>query len=165
MRFEAIRKIHPTVVTLRGENEASEQDGTIVTLNEELIALEVAKMVQEADDAKVIKDAKDAKTMALDTLEITHNTVAYDANGTAIGNMSAVMGIANFKYNQLISIGMLDNVTGNYVALPALEAYNYVYKSKIFWRGVDNASHEVMIESVCEALEKSMLEVANILGV
>ena len=98
--------------------------------------------------------AKEAKTKALDELVITHNTVAYDANGRAIGNMSAVMGVANFKYNQAIALGT-----------PAVDAYQLIYKdTKIWWKGADNQPHEVMIESVCEALEKSMTEVAVILG-
>ncbi len=92
--------------------------------------------------------------------------MAYDANGKAIGNMAAVMGIANFKYNQLVSLGVLDDVTGDYVPMTPLETYTFVYKtSKIWWKGADDNPHEVMIESVCEALEKSMLEVASIIGV
>lgn len=95
------------------------------------------------------------KNKALDELVITHNTVAYDAHGRAIGNMSAVMGVANFKYNQAVSQGM-----------SPVSAYQMIYKdTKIFWKGADDKPHEVMIESVCEALEKSMLEVANIIGV
>ena len=116
--------------------------------------------------AEEVRLAKTAKTKALDELIITHNTVAYDANGKAIGNMAAVMGVANFKYNQLVSIGALDTVTGDYIPMSPLDAYTFVYKtSKIWWKGADDKPHEVMIESVCEALEKSMLEVAAIIGV
>ena len=109
---------------------------------------------QEAYLTKLEEEVKQDRYKKLDELKITHNTVAYDANGKAIGNMSAVMGVANFKYNQAVSQGMN----------PAT-AYSLIYKeTKIWWKGADNTPHEVMIESVCEALEKSMLEVASILG-
>lgn len=110
--------------------------------------------IQKYLDEENLKIAKEVKTKALEELVITHNTVAYDANGRAIGNMSAVMGVANFKYNQMVASD----------ALPS-DAYNFVYKdTKIWWKGADNQPHEVMIESVCEALQKSMTEVSNILG-
>ncbi len=111
--------------------------------------------IQADVDAEVAKIAKDAKTKALDELVITHNTVAYDAHGRAIGNMSAVMGVANFKYNQLLAQDVLPS-----------DAYLTIYKeTKIWWKGADDKPHEIMIESVCEALELSMLEVATIIGV
>jgi len=110
--------------------------------------------LQEKADIKIVEDAKVDKNKALDELVITHNTVAYDANGKAIGNMSAVIGIANFKYNQLLA----NNIS-------AIDAYQTIYKdTKIFWKGYDNQPHEVMIESVCEALELAMLGVSDILG-
>jgi len=100
--------------------------------------------------------AKLVKEKALEGIVITHNTVAYDAHGRAIGNMSAVMGIANFKFNQAVSIGGATNE----------EAYQAIYKDTvIFWRGADDKTHEVMIESVCEVLEKAMLAVAEIVVV
>ena len=106
------------------------------------------------DTAIVEARAKQARDTELNELKITHNTVAYDANGKAIGNMSAVMGIANFKYNQAVANG----------EAPAT-VYQRIYKdTQIFWKGADNEPHEVMIESICEALEKSMLKVSNILG-
>ena len=111
--------------------------------------------VNEAIELEAKEKAKVIKYKAIDDLVITHNTVAYDADGKSIGNMSAVMGVANFKFNQAITQGIAVD-----------EAYNFVYKeSKIWWKGADDKPHEVMIESVCEALEKSMLGVADILGV
>jgi len=110
--------------------------------------------LQEKADKKVVEQAKVDKDKALDELVITHNTVAYDANGKAIGNMSAVMGVANFKYNQMLASDFLPS-----------DAYQAIYKeTKIWWRGADDKAHEVMIESVCEALELSMLGVSDILG-
>jgi len=105
--------------------------------------------------ALTVTEAKMAKEKALEDIVITHNTVAYDADDRAIGNMSAVMGIANFKYNQLLAQDVLPS-----------DAYLIIYKeTKIFWKGADDKPHEIMIESVCEALEMSMLEVAKIIGV
>ena len=111
--------------------------------------------IQADTDAEAAKIAKESRDKSLDDLVITHNTVAYDANGKSIGNMSAVMGVANFKYNQAVANG----------TSPAI-AYQLIYKdTKIFWKGFDDKPHEVQIESVCEVLEKSMLEVASIIGV
>ena len=108
--------------------------------------------IQADTDAVIAKDAKEAKTKALDDLVITHNTVAYDAHGRAIGNMSAVMGVANFKFNQLLAQDVLPS-----------DAYIMIYKeTTIWWRGADDTNHEVMIESVCETLELSMMAVAGI---
>ena len=113
--------------------------------------VEKAKFIEEPE---IVTAVKEAKITSLSKLIITHNTVAYDANGGAIGNMAAVMGIANFKYNQGVAMGNLPE-----------DVYNLVYKeSKIWWKGADDKPHEVMIESVCEALEKSMLEVATLIG-
>jgi len=105
-------------------------------------------------DAQVDAQAKRDRDKALDELVITHNTVAYDANGKAIGNMSAVMGVANFKFNQMLANDFLPS-----------DAYQAIYKeTKIWWKGFDDQPHEVMIESICEALELSMLGVSDILG-
>jgi len=137
---------------------------------------EIEDELRTLTDAKVLEDAKDARTKELDELVITHNTVAYDANGKAIGNMSAVMGVANFKALSAmydISRDMIDEDSDNYIGtehvmygycMMVVVTYEAVYKSKIGWKGADNEAHEVQIESVCEALEKSMLGVSDILG-
>jgi len=95
------------------------------------------------------------KKEQLDKLVITTNTVAYDANGKAIGNMSAVVGLANFKFNQALASGIAPDI-----------AYQSVYKDvKVGWKGADNIVHMVQIESIAEALEAGMQEVAKVLGV
>ena len=119
---------------------------------------EAAKQLEEAQEVLTTK-----KIDSLDKLVITHNTVAYDANGKAIGNMAAVMGIANFKFNQYTSVGALLE-DGTRQVLTNAEAYETVYKSTIVWKGNDNLSHTVQIESICETLEKSMFAVSDILG-
>jgi len=98
---------------------------------------------------------KAEKESTLEKLTITTNTVMYDANGKAIGNMSAVVNVANWKYNQAVARGY-----------EPLEAYTAIYKNtKVDWIGADNKTHTVAVESICEALEASMLEVATVLGV
>lgn len=98
--------------------------------------------------------AKVARDKALDELTIENNTVFYDANNKAIGNMSAVVSLANWKFNQSLL------VTNNHV-----DSYQLIYKDTLVtWKGADNAPHTVMIESICEALETSMTNVSTILG-
>lgn len=116
--------------------------------------LELDALAFKTIEDKNLESTKQAKIKSLDELIITHNTVAYDAHGRAIGNMSAVVGIANFKYNQLLAQDVL-----------AADAYQWIYKdTKIWWKGADDKPHEVMIESVCEALELSMNGISKILG-
>jgi len=110
-------------------------------------------MVSGTDDIRADKDKKNKR---LEDLIVTVNTVFYNANGKSIGNMGAVVSLANFKYNQAVAL------TGT---TPA-EAYQVIYKDiKVTWKGADNKPHNVAVESVCEALEKSMQSVAGILGV
>lgn len=133
------------------------------------------KDIQADIDSAIAKKVKDAKVDALDALQVTHNTVAYDANGRAIGNMSAVMGVANFKYNQgckeiedfNMSNTEMDILTKlEKIVVEKQQLYTKIYKdTKISWKGADDKIHSVMIESVCEALEASMLEVAKIVVV
>lgn len=110
-------------------------------------------MITGTDD---ITADKDAKITRLKNLVVTVNTVFYNADGNSIGNMGAVVSLANFKYNQAVAL------TG---ATPT-QAYQVIYKdTKVTWKGADNKPHDVMIESVCEALEKSMTSVATEIGV
>lgn len=109
-------------------------------------------------DSQLVLDneatAKFEREVALGKLVVTANTIAYDANGKAIGNMSAVVAIANFEFNKALSLGAT-----------ASDAYLTVYKSTVTWKGNDNLPHTVQIESICEALRTSMNGVASILGV
>lgn len=99
-------------------------------------------------------EVKQARDKALDELTVENNTVFYDANGKAIGNMSAVVALASWKFNQSLL------VTNSYV-----DSYQLIYKdTSVTWKGADNAPHTVMVESICEALETSMTNVSIILG-
>lgn len=114
-----------------------------------------------------ISKAKADKITALGNVKVTANTVAYDADGNSLGNMSSVVGIASFRFNQYISIGVALDTTKptELTILSNLDAYNAVYKSTVNWKGADNVVHTVQIESVCEALEAGMLARANVYGV
>lgn len=95
-----------------------------------------------------------SKAEALNTLTITHNTIAYDADGRAIGNMGAVVSLANFKFNKLLAQGTV-----------ASEAYKMIYKdTNIGWKSAKNTLHNVQIESIAEALEKGMNSIADVIG-
>ena len=103
----------------------------------------------------MVKIAKSKRDHELATLKIEANTVLYDANGKALGNMSSVVAIANWKYNQAIANGAT-----------VADAYTAIFKDTIInWRGADNAVHQVQVESVCEALEASMHQIAVVIGV
>jgi len=113
-------------------------------------------------------DAKVAKEKALDELQITHETVTYDADGRSIGTMGAAVALVGYRFNQAISIGIpLDPTTPTVLTvLTPAQAYQALYKdTKINWKGADNVEHNVMLESVCETLEKSIREVSIIIGV
>ena len=103
---------------------------------------------------KLVQIAKEKVTNELEGLVIEHNTVAYDANGKAIGNMAAVLGVANFRYSQMVASG-----------IAVADAYQVVYKdTTIGWKTANNSISTVQVESVAEALEKSMNELATIIG-
>ncbi len=98
------------------------------------------------------------KEKELNELVINHNTVLYDANGEALGNMATVIAIANATYNRAISVGI------NGTIMDLVDAYNYVYKNQtVTWKGADNKPHTVQLESLVEASQKAMTAKAEIL--
>lgn len=128
--------------------------GTITVKKPKYTVEEISVIVDDylEDTIKTREDA--SRKATLDTLNIEHHTVVYGANGKAIGNMSAVVALAGFRFNQAISQGMR-----------AEDAYKAIYKdTSIYWKGATNELHEVIVESVCEVLEKSMLKVAEVIG-
>ena len=127
-RFEAIRIVHPTVVTLRGENDARDQQNNVVTLDEAKIAVEVARMTQEADEAKAIAEAKAAKIQALEELTVTTtNGNEFDANADSITNM-----------------------------LAAVEASAILGTTENSWKLADNSIVTISLDELKEALAKSI---------
>ena len=119
------------------------------------------KYTQEELEKEEKAKAKTQKETELNSLTITNNTVLYDAHQEAIGNMSAVIGIANATYIRLISVGTQEN--GN-VPMSAADAYNNVYKQTVNWKGADDKWHTVQLESLVETTQKAMTEKATVLS-
>lgn len=96
-------------------------------------------------------DSKAIKQQAKDEMTTTHNTVEYDTDTTSLVYMNAVANIANFKFIQAL--------VANDTTLQPL--YDAVYKSQVSWRGADNVTHTVQIESLAEAIEAAMTALAT----
>ena len=127
-RFEAMRELNPSIVTLRGEADARDIDNNPVALDEEAIALVVARMAQEALEAKAIVEAKAAKIKALEELTVTTtNGNVFDANSDSITNM-----------------------------LAAVEASNILSTVENNWKLADNSVIVVSLDELKEALAKSI---------
>ena len=127
-RFEAMRELNPSIVTLRGEADARDIDNNPVALDEEAIALVVARMAQEALEAKAIVEAKVAKVKALEELTVTTtNGNVFDANSDSITNM-----------------------------LAAVEASNILSTVENNWKLADNSVIVVSLDELKEALAKSI---------
>ena len=127
-RFEAMRELNPSIVTLRGEADARDIDNNPVALDEEAIAVVVARMTQEAADAKVIAEAKVAKVKALEELTVTTtNGNVFDANSDSITNM-----------------------------LAAVEASTILSTTENSWKLADNSIVVVSLDELKEALAKSI---------
>lgn len=108
--------------------------------------------------------AKEQKEKELNELIIDHNTVLYDANGEALGNMATVIAIANATFNRAISVGIISGDSNEPSILSLEAAYIYVYKNQtVTWKGADNKPHKVQLESLVEASQKAMTEKSKIL--
>lgn len=159
---------HEAIKNLTESNDFTVTEGKVIWLKEikkeptpDEIYAEIEKLKNKQIEDKTIQDAKEAKVKELNTLTITNNTVLYDAHQEAIGNMSAVIGIANATYIRLISVGTNEN--GN-VPMSVVDAYNYVYKQTIGWKGADDKWHTVQLESLVETTQKAMTEKATVLS-
>ncbi|WP_419768588.1 hypothetical protein [Arcobacter sp.] len=128
--------------------------------NEKFVLVENVGAKREREESQ----AKIQKTKELNELVIDINTVLYDANQEAIGNMAAVVAIATATFQRAISVGIVKaGETVPTIMTPA-EAYKYVYKDQtVTWKGADNKPHTVQLESLVEASEKAMTAKAAIL--
>lgn len=112
--------------------------------------------------AKQVRDNADAKSSAISNLVITSETILFDGNGEALGNMSTVISVANATFNRLIS--EIKEVDGEMTVMSNSDAYQFVYKdSKINWKGADNLLHEINIEQLVEASRVAMQTKAEII--
>jgi len=117
-------------------------DGVYVPDMEKINA-EITKQETEA-----IKTAKDKQ---LEALVVEANTVPFDGDIQSIGYMSSVLALANFKMIQAVASG---------VTIP--DGYDSIYKTVIQWKNANDTISDVQLETVAEALEKAMLEIAII---
>jgi len=138
------------------------------------VQTDIDLLVTEDIDYKVYSGelAKVKKDNALEALQVEHNTVMYDANGKAIGNMNAVVSLAGFKYitltDQFKASALADTTKTDTEKLVAIAKNEVAVRAEIYknttvsWKGADNVLHTVMVESICEALEASMSQVGTI---
>jgi hypothetical protein len=122
-------------------------------------------------EAKNLREAKDKQ---LAELQITANTVPFDANDQSINYMSSVLGLGLFKAMDAqykISKDLIDETSPRYIGTAhamfgyctlVVSTYETVFKTKIAWKNADNTISNVQLETVCEALEKAMREVGEI---
>ena len=76
-RHLAIRNTHPTVVVIKGDTEAWDNDNNVVVLDEALITAEVTRLQAEYDNAQYARDRAVAYPPMADQLDdIFHNGVA-----------------------------------------------------------------------------------------
>ena len=169
----------PEVPAIEAVEEVTDEDGNVLTegvkgvdavlayevrrpsdyktMEEWLSGAAMPELVEpvEAEGVQLLtkKKAKIAKQKTLDNLSVTANTVMYDANGKAMGNMSTVIGIANFKFNQALAQGVAPE-----------DAYDAVYKTEIGWKCADNEVHRIQVENICEAAEAGIRRIATIVG-
>jgi len=58
MRDTAIRNTHPSVVTINGDTDATDNNGNVVTLDETLIQAEVLRLQAEYDSQEYARNRK-----------------------------------------------------------------------------------------------------------
>ena len=74
MRSQAIRNIHPTVVTINAETDAWDKDGNVVVLDESKITIEVARLQAEWNANQYQRD-RTYPSIADQLDEIYHNGI------------------------------------------------------------------------------------------
>jgi len=131
-------------------------------------AIQVAKENLKADTTK-------AKKEAIESLVVENNGIPYAGDDTSALRMASTVALANHAYNKNIGLeltklaqsplipdeakplvgGIAQVLTGTYEA---------VYKeNKVPWKGNDSKIHNVEIESIAEALLKTMQSVGGII--
>ena len=77
-RHLAIRNTHPSVVTINGDTDASDQEGNVVVLDETLIQAEILRLQTEYDNNQYARDRK-ARYDSLNQFEMQYDDAV---NGT-----------------------------------------------------------------------------------
>jgi hypothetical protein len=120
-----------------------------------------AKGIYEKDDLKLekkenvqsVQKQKQQKQKELDELQVSLNSVSYDAHMEGLGNMGIVVG--GMTYKALKAMAKLS---------PDMQAiYDETFKQTVQWKGADNKLHTVQVESLAQTLEEAMNEKAQIL--
>lgn len=132
------------------------EDGSFIVKD-----LRTAEEIEE--DIKLV--AKENKLKALDSLIVSANTVPFDADNQSINYMSSVIGLASFKMLQgmynISDAKEIEELT-EFDSL-IISLYETTFKSRVEWKNANNTISNVQLETVAEALEKSMQEVSNII--
>ncbi|WP_455756469.1 hypothetical protein [Sulfurimonas sp.] len=122
---------------------------------------EIPKLIEE----DLIGD-KALKEQAKRDLKVTNNQVIYDADSGSLVYMNAVANLANFKFINALYLQMKPLVESNNttdamypLAVLIVSLYETVYKTQIDWKGADNESHKVQIESLAETIEIAMMSI------
>ena len=76
MRYQAIYKTHPNVVSINAETDAWDKDGNVVVLDESAIATEVTRLEKEFSDNEYARNrATEYPALAEQLDEIYHNGI------------------------------------------------------------------------------------------
>jgi len=123
----------------------------------------------------IIKDTKEEKNNSIETLTVSVNGIEYNGDNISQNRMTSVLSLANWQFNKNISVVLntvadqedTDDVTKAMLTGLATifdNLYNQIYKvNKVGWKCADGL-HNVQIDSVANALYKSMLEVGSIIS-
>ena len=116
-----------------------------------------------------------AKKKAIENLVVKNNSVLYQGDDLSQLRMSSTIAIANQMFNR--KLGETFTAMSQNPALPKEtqamfggvghlinEIYDAIYKdNKIAWRGEDKKMHNVEVESIAEALLKTMQALGGII--
>jgi len=75
MRDTAIRNTHPSVVTIKGEVDAFDQDGNSVTIDQSLVDAEVTRLQAEYDSQEYARNRASAYPPQADQLDMLWHAI------------------------------------------------------------------------------------------
>ena len=160
------------VQVVRQAKEATDTEPSVEEITErvhqyiELTDEETSTLVNAYEPLQVVKLnlLKRGAEQAIDNLTVKNNNVEYKANETAQINMTSVVAVANYQYNL-----QLDKICASMLSNPNLseemklfcgslrQLYQGIYISnKIQWKNLRGKNSNVQLESIAEALFKTM---------